>query len=313
MTEELKVNETSSEASLEDVVQAAQESSIEEVSQEPEWQPNYKFSVMNKDYEFPEYIRPAINKDNYNEVLDTYTKAYGLEHAKARAERLEAELNSIKPMNETQSRALGYLGTLVKNKDIHTLVKELNLPEEEVIKYAYEKAKMTQMSPEEREIYEQRFNEKQKLTRAEMELNYHRQQAENREIQARFSEIGNIISSGQIKDFVADYNSRLRDDNAFLAVVAKEGFLAQQKGRMLSNQEAVDAALRTVGYGGYQPSQQGYAPTESQSVYQQAASRVEANAKPIIPNIRGNSTPMGVGKRPTSLDELKKLGNTYRE
>ena len=284
-----------------EVIESAPEASpAGDVQEEPAWVPEYKFSVMDKEYEIPEYVRPVINKDNYNDIRDTYTKAYGLEHAKARAERLEQEYNRVRPFEETaqkQNQALGYLGNLVQNKDYNTLFKELNIQDNDVTNYTLERLKYRELPPEERQEYDQRLQDRQRLGLLERQNQEQSNYIQHVNTQERVNEMEHFLS-GPNKSVVEEFDSRVGRQGAFREEVIRRGQLAwYTKGQDISAEQAVNEVMQIYGR---PSSNQGNGGNVNGNSYSQSQS------KPLIPNIRsGNQSVV----RPTirSIDDLKKL------
>lgn len=268
-----------------------------------DWTPDYKFKVMDKEYEIDEFLRPAINKDNYDKIKDLYTKSYGLEHEKARAERYKSDVERLSPFEQQlseQNKQLGYMGNLLHNKEYGTLFKELKIPDEAITAHALEYLKFRELPVEKQREYEKLLEDRQRSKQLEIqnqELSY---QIQSTVIQARERELDGFLS-GQIKDVVEQFDSRMGRQGAFKDAVVERGKLAYYTQKKdLSVQEAVGEVLK---YSGINSQASGQMPTNTTENY------TSQREKPVIPNIRGsNQSP--VKKQISSIADLQKVYNS---
>ena len=276
---------------------------VEAVPAEPEWQPDYKFKVMDKEYEIDEFIRPAVTKETYDKVKDLYTKAYGLDHEKARAERYRSEterLAQIEQQFAQQNKSLGYMGTLLQNKDYATLFKELNIPDDAVAGYALERLSYRELPPEKQKEYDRTLEDRQRLRMLELQNQEYSQQLQGTAVQARAQELDSHLS-GPIKQVVEAFDARVGRQGAFRDEVIRRGQMAYYTQKKdVSVQEAADEVIRLAGLN---TQVQGPAPMSNTA---NVAS--QASQKPFIPSIKGsNMSP--VRKQYKSVDDLKKKYN----
>lgn len=301
-----------------EVVTTSETTSETTVPTEPEWTPNYKYRVKDKEYEMDEFIRPVVSKDNYEKVLELYTKAGGLEHAKSRGDRLEQEFKKIEEQYTNQSKALGYLGHLVKNKDIATIAKELNIDDDTLINFALERANYKVLPEDQRRELDKRYEEKQRLYRLETENYHYQQQQTNNVIQARLTELDAYLSTGPLANVVADFDNRKGSPGKFRETVCKYGAMVERSnGQSVSIPEAVNMFLDDLGidpnrYNTASVNQYSNQGMPASQPMQMTANQMQMpNAqKPVLPNLKssGNSP---VKKQPRSCADLEKLAQEY--
>jgi hypothetical protein len=277
---------------------------ISEPAQAPEeWAPDYKFKVMDKEYEFDEFIRPTITKDNYDKIKDLYTKAYGLDHEKSRAERYKSEFERLTPIEQQfaqQNKTLGYMGTLLQNKDYNTLFKELNIPDDAVAQYAIQRLNYRELPPEQQREQDRIFEERQRLRMLELQNQEYSQQLQSTVIQARGQELESYLQ-GPAKSAAESFDQRVGKPGAFREEVIRRGQMAyytQKKDIPVA--EAVNEVIRLAGIS---PQTQGQASNMNTANF-----HTPQDKKPYLPNIRGsNMSP--VRKQFSSVDDLKKKYN----
>jgi len=276
---------------------------------EPEWKPDYTFKVKDTQHEFDDFIRPIVNKDNYDKIKDLYSKAYGLDEVKAAREKLEEEnknLSTVRNQFEKQNKSLGYLGSLIKGKDYHTLFNELKIPDQEILSYSLDRVKYQELSPEEKREYDGNIEIRQRQRTLEDQNRYLQSQIESQAVNTRMSEVDNLLRSGQINDIVKDFDTRVGRPGAFREEVVKRGQMAYYStGKDISVNEAVNEVASL--YGRQLPGSDGGGSASSLTSQQYS----QGNApKKVIPNIRsGGASP--ARKLPTSIADLKKAADSF--
>lgn len=273
---------------------------VETAPSEPEWTPDYKFKVMDKEYEIDEFLRPAVTKDTYEKVRDLYTKAYGLDHEKARAERYKSETDRLMPIEQQfvqQNKSLGYMGTLLEKKDYATLFKELNIPDDAVATYALDRMSYRELPPEKKQEYDRNLEDRQRLRMLELQNQDYSQQIQGTAVQARASDLDNHLS-GPIKSVVDAFDTRVGRQGAFRDEVIRRGQMAYYTQKKdVSVQEAADEVIRISGLSVQAPGQVQMSNTAN------VAS--QPTQKAFIPNMKGsNMSP--VRKQYSSVADLKK-------
>ena len=282
------------------------EVSTEEPESEPveEWTPDYKVKVMDQEYEFDEFIKPVVNKDNYDQIKGLYEKAYGLDHVKQKKTALEEDnrrLAEIEANYQKQNQSLGYMGNLIKEKDYHTLFSQLKIPDQEVMKYALDRVNYNELPPEEKAAYDSNIESRQRLRALEAQNAQFQQQFQHQTVQARASELDQYLGSDQIKDIASRFDQANGNPGAFRQeVISRAKVIADTTGKDISVQEAVDNVARV--YSGFM---QGQVPAGQENPQgQQQAQPAVAQAKPVIPSVKsGGSSP--ARKIPRTIDDLK--------
>jgi hypothetical protein len=261
-----------------------------------DWAPDYKYKVLDQEYEIDEFLRPAVTKDTYKNIIDVMTKAKGFEHYKSKNERLAQENSTLKTTEEEfnrQNKLLGYMGTLMKEKEYETLFKELNIPDEALTTIALKKLQYQELPPEQRQEYDRNLLNNQRLRNLEMQNQEYQEKLVQQTVQQRHNELNSLLS-GQMKEINDAFDAQAGRPGAFKEAVVRQGQLAYYTQKKdLSATEAAEEVLRL--YGKPQASQ---VPSTTESV--------APSAKPIIPNIRGGNQSV-VKTQVKSIDDLNKI------
>lgn len=276
---------------------------------EDDWQPEFKFKVMDQEHEIPEYMRSVINKENYDEVRGLYEKAYGLEHVKTKKTALEEELKGKSEMEKKyleQNQMLGYMGGLLKNKDYHNLFSQLKIPENDVLQYALDRVKYQDLSQDEKIAYDKGIEERNKLYTLEKQNQDLQQKFQDQAVQARTAELDNALNTSQYESAVKNFDQRAGKPGAFKEEVIRRGQLHYyQTGQDLSVQNAVDEVLRLYG-NNQQSSGQGMPP----NVPNNTQASVNTPHKPVIPNVpSGGGSP--ARKLPRTIEDIKRAAEAF--
>jgi len=273
---------------------------------EEEWNPDYTFKVMDEEKSFDDWIKPVVNKENYDQIKDLYEKAYGLDHVKAKNSQLK---NDVTRLNESeqklnqQNQSLAYIGSLIQNKDWHNFFTELKIPEQEVMKYALDRVNYQDLSPEQKQEYDGNIESRQRLRTLEQQNQQFQQQLQNQQIQARSSEIDSYLNSPQYSNVVQDFDNRAGQPGSFRNELIRRGQMAYQAtGQDPTTKQLVDEVVKL--YGGQV--NDGTVNPINQSQQQ----NVVQTSKPVIPNLRsGGSSP--ARKLPRSIEDLKKAAAAF--
>ena len=304
------------EVEQEEVIQDPREEP-EEIVHDPreeqpdEWTPDYSFKVMDKDHEFDDFIKPVVNKENYEQVRDLYEKAYGIDFVKTKKTELENEINGYKEKETVynqQNQSLGYLGSLIKSKDYHSLFNELKIPDQEIMKYSLDRVNYQDLPPEQKQEYDSNIESKQRLRNLEMQNQQFQSQMQTNAVQARMAELDNHLTSGQMQSAVNEFDQRAGKPGSFREEVLKRGQMAYYStGKDISVQEAAGEVARLYGFNTETQENEGAGKAQQAPIQQQS---VATSRKPTIPNVRsGGHSP--ARKLPTSIEDLKKAAAAY--
>lgn len=261
----------------------------------PVYSPNFKFKVLDKEYEIDEFLRPAVkDAETEKKIREIYEKAYGLDSVKADRQTLKSELHEVKEKMQQTDKALETIGEFVRQKDYDSFFEALEIPKEEVLRYALELVQRDQMSPEQKAQWEASRH-------AQQQARYY--QAQNEQlvasqqqfaVQQRTFELNQVINMPEVKVVADAYNQGMGNPEAFQDYVVQIGQAYASRGQDIPAQQAVAEAIKHLR--AINPSL-GQVATQSQVV--------QPSAKPVIPNIQGRGT-SAVKSTVKSLEDLRK-------
>jgi hypothetical protein len=251
--------------------------------EEDKWEPNWKVKVMDSEVEIDESLRPAVTKDNYDKVKELYEKAYGLEHVKTKNQQLSEKV-------QQNDQVFQALNSLREQKEYGRLFQSLKIPDDEVMKYALERAKIQELPEQERQRYTEHEQAVARQQQLEAENKRLQQQMQHSETQARLNTLDQEL--GTMGDLVSQFDSRAGQPGAFKKEVIQRGLIHYyQTGQDLPVKDAVEQTMRIAGL---------------ERVQTQPQASGQFQQKPVIPRIRsGHQAP--AKKVVGSIADLKNL------
>jgi len=267
------------------------------------WEPNYKFKVKDQELEFDEWARPLVkDKDVEDKFRDVFSKAHGIDDIKSVRDTLRQELDTVKPEYERITGMLDQVSNMVQNKDYKSFFNALQIPKEDILKYAVSELKYQEMSPEERQKIDAQDQAQQRLRDLEEQnqsLSKNYQETVHRQMT---TELDTQLSRPDISEIVTNYDTRMGRPGAFKQEIYNRGALYEQTyGKTYSATELVNELVQILG-GTPQP-QASVAPQPGSG----QTPVVKPEAKQTLPNIQGAGGSSPSKKRPKSLDDLREL------
>ena len=222
-----------------------------------EFQPNYKFKVIDEEKEFDEFIKGSIkDEDSMKKVKELYEKAYGLDYVKPKYESTKQRLEQIEPQFNAISNDLKLVGQHLKNQDLGSFFKTFKLTDDQILKYALERVEFLEATPDKQQqiLDAQRFKSNNAHMSMENEqLKSYKQQHED----AMFkNEFDTALSFPTVSPIAQSFDARAGKPGAFAEAIAKYGASeSRQAGRNLAVSEVVQQFIKTFGLTAPQPSQ----------------------------------------------------------
>lgn len=302
--EEIMEEVVSEEPQVDPVEDPAPSDQVEDTPEEPEWSPNFKYKVYDEEKEIDEWLRPVVTSPEQEAALrELYEKAGGLPKIKEKYEGLKEQVNNhykkVEADFNTQTQTVNELLGFVDKKDFGTAFKQLGIANEDVLKYALDIVKYQEMSPEQRQAYDQQQLIQQQNYELEKQNQLYQQQVQEQAVQARQVQLDAELAKPEVSSFLGEYGLQ---GQAFREEVIRQGQLAWHNEKVdLPVEQAVERARNAVLGLGLKampaaPAQQQVQQVRPQAVQQQ---------KPVLPNVQSSgSSP--ARKQFTSLAELKK-------
>lgn len=273
------------------------------VAEKPVYTPNYKFKVMNKEFEIDEWLRPAVkNQDVEKKIKDLYEKAYGLEAIKPKHESMKEEFDQLKQKSIQTDQALETLGKFVQEGDFDSFFEGLNIPKNKILEYALDLVKREQMSPEQKTQWEASKAAREAARYYEVQNQKLLESQQQFAVQQRTFELDIALQQSEAKVFADAYNAGMGTPEAFKDYCIQIGQAYAARGQDIPASQAVSEAIKHL-----------RAINPSLGAQTQAATPVvQASQKPVIPNIQGRGT-SAVKTAVKSLDDLKRRARELQD
>jgi len=275
--------------------------SPEPMSEEPEYQPNYSFKVKDDEHEFDEWVRPSItSKEHEDKLRDLYTKAYGLDSVKSRAddfERKYSDVNgkygSLNQQWEQMSNGLQKINDM-KEKDFGTFRKVWQIPDHKILEAASEIMQYMQ-NPELKAQYDANQERSIQMLQQEQSLSQYTQQTQQMQRQMHDMKMMQAYSDPEVSRFEKEFDKRM-GAGAFKKEVNDYGSLQFHNGQYLEPSAVVGST--------YQRMKSLLGEVQAQ---QTEVPQVPQRASASLPNLGSGKTGSAVKKRLQSTDDLRKL------
>lgn len=286
------------EAAPEGATTGANLAGVADPNTPPVFIPNFKFKNQGKEHEIPEKYRTLIkDKESEKEVRDLFEKAYGIEITKKRAKSLQEERDDLKARFENTERGLETLSGFIQKKDYDSFFDALNIPKEEILRYALEYAQRT---PEQQAAIAAERRRQQEVQ--EYDVGYRQLLTQNQElaVQMREFQLDQVMAKPAFAPVIEAYNAGMDNPNAFKEFVISIGQEYAHRGQDIPPEQAVQEATRRLQ--AVMPQQSG-APTQVQA---NPHNVVAPHTKPTLPNVQGS------GKAPVknqirSVEDLRRI------
>lgn len=271
----------------------------------PEWKPDFKFKVMDKEHEIDPLFHSVIkDEETLKKVKRLHEQALGIPHLEQSREEFKAKYNQIMPKvqeYETVAKSLDRLSYFVQNKDFGSFFDQLRIPKEEVFKWVRQEVEMSEASPQAKADREAALALSRQKFDLENELNYYREQNMLTQRQQQLATIDNTIkeAAGELAN---EYNTRMSDPMAFMNYVVRKGAEIQQTtGQSMPPQAVIELVAKEISQlMGFNPNQ------SQQGTVQNQVVPAAAQKPPVIPVVKaGGASP--IKQAPKSIDDLKKL------
>ena len=257
---------------------------------------NYKpsgYEVRGEKHEFEDWAKELIvDSETEQKFRDLYTRGHGLEIAKKERDEVKSQYQKVQGVLEKAE-------TAYERGDMDQVMRLIGIEPKAVEDWVKKRQTLNELPDEQRKVYEQN---------QERERRYHELEAENRAFRerghrAQLDKLGSDVDQLLQTDgaaFQAEYDNKVGRPGAFKKVVFDQGSkIFETEKRVATVVEATQAAIDLLGLSGA---------TEVESSGESAPRvNVQAQKKPVIPNIGSSSGQSPVARRISSLDDLIKI------
>lgn len=313
-----------SDPAVEALLARDKEGEEKETEEPPAYKPNlvFKAGVYNKeskDLEQKDYtIDPkfaAIMKDPESEKLvrELHEKAYGLDSVKERYNETRGQLTSVSQVNRELQGGINDLRktyqSAVQTGNWHKLDKffaTLQIPQENILKYAMAKVHLGEMPPEQRNAVMGQLEAENRAEALAQQQSQAQQGTQTQAQQMRQLQIEVALNKPEVSALAKAFDDRAGKPGAFMDAVRREGSLAWHSGQDIPPHQAVERVIENYGL------KNGVAiPAAAQTP---AATATTSPGKPAlvqrttqtIPNVNGRSTSPIRTPKPKSVEDLLK-------
>lgn len=268
-------------------------------SDEAPWTPNYKLKAYEKEYEIPEEFRSYINKENEKKFKDVFERHFAFDTIKQKYKDAHSKYQEVHAKYDTITKNLDRISKYVQNGDFDSFFNTIQIPEQEIQKWIYNKLQLKDLPQEQQQLYTKNSEYQRQLL--SMQEQYEEMQSKLSEfeeyktqqaIQQRHSELDSALASPEYKSLAEGYDARVGQPGAFKQeVILRAAAVANTTGKELSVSEAVQEMARLVAWN---------------SNGQQASVSAKGNSRPTIPSVSGKAS-SPVAPQVKSIEDLKRL------
>lgn len=290
-----------------------------------EWTPNWKFKVMDKEHEIPEWVRKSAENPEHEKYLrEIHEKALGLDVVKPRLVESQKQLKKVVPELQQFQASKQELINHYKRGDFDSFFKSIGVTEEKVLQWAVGKAQLHQMPEDQRMIHEQATAADRRAYALEQELARVNGQNEATATQARKQEFQVELAKPDVVALSKAFDEAAGTPNAFINEVIEIGSAAWNRDQtVLTPAQAVQMAVAK--YGKFikptaaatadptppaASSDPGLIPPApapgARAPNGQFATKPGSQTVPTLPNAGSKSgSPVGGGKKIRSIEDIK--------
>lgn len=275
------------------------------------YQPNFKFKVMDKEHEVPEWLRAAIKDEKTNkEAIELFEKAYGLDHVKPKYKQTREEFQALKGTHEGLTKQLKTAGHYLKNGDLDSYFDYLQINPQYVMQWAIEKAQYSQLDENGRRQYDERNSARRRAIDLELRQGELESSSQS-QLQELFQEHLNMaLERPDVQTFKEQFNARVGNPNAFMEEVAMRGeAIFQRTGKNPPPHQVIQEVMRLYGHS----VQSAAAPAPAAPTNNPGQAAPQAPAKPpVIPHVSGrNASPTNQVSK--SIDDIRKAAAALKD
>lgn len=291
--------ETPPAATPSDVVQAATEAA--------KYEPNYKFTIGDKEHEFDEFLRTAIkDKQTEEQLRQLYTRAHGLDAIKDRHKQTQEYLKSERAEKEQLQGFYQELDGFINQRDFGAFLERTGIDKNLVFEWVKQELEYQEMDPNKKYAYD-RDREFRKNSYAESARLKHLEQ-QNQQIltQQRNFELDAALSKPEVAEVLKAFDEVARRNGTptFREEVINRGIAKYHVTKQdLPADAVVSEMVKMFGHM--------VAPKAQPNPQSTPAPQTVVNAKPpVIPHVGGGNT-SPVERQVRSLDDLEKIRNEH--
>ncbi len=269
---------------------------------------NIKFKAAGKEMEVPEFLRGAMTDGEKEKYLHTLlSKAHGIEMVQAKLHATREERQQVQQAYQQVMEPINYAREAYGRNDLDTVFSTLKMDPNKILQWAYEKVRMSQLPPDQRQVHEARTQAERRAWDLERQTASQGQQ----HLEAQSNQLGQMLDLVlERQDFSAiaqAYDTRKGKEGSFRDLVAMMGEQEfARSGKLISPMDAAKAAVDLLGEKTGAPAPQAAAAPAAAAIPAASA----APTKIVLPNAGGSKSAAPAKAKVKSLDDLRKLHQT---
>lgn len=214
---------TGNEAISSPQTEAAPTETSSEEGESPAYNPNFKYKVHGQEKEFEDWVRSSIkDAETEKKARDLFTRADGIEHVKQDRERMVQENEQIRRERADFDQSLSELGHYVKSDDLTTFFSKLQIPKEQVLRWALKEVQMAD-NPALRQQEEARRQADLALFNNQRMGQHTMTQYEQAAVNLRTRELDFTLNQPDTRTVAESFDSRVGRPGAFRDEVIQRG------------------------------------------------------------------------------------------
>lgn len=295
-----------SSSSQSDVDTQADETTEATQPQVPTYIPDYKLKVYDQEGVLEDKFLKDLIKDPESEkkVKEIAQKYLGFDVVKERNQKISEDLKTYQQSTQPIVQVYNQYNKLAQANDLEGIFNLLKIPEQEIFKYAVQKAEEAQLSPDQR----MQLQQQRQIRQRAMSLEEQNQNLQNEQTvqlgEFRKQELNWVMARPDIDGVAKSYDTKVGKPGAFRQLVIDKGLAHHAATRGKEDLSAEQAAMEVLKYIGVLVTPQG--PVQSQPSIAPNTQLIQQNGQPpIIPNVTGRGT-SPVRKQVRSISDLKK-------
>jgi len=279
------------------------------------YQPDYTYKVYGEQKELPEFLRPLVKDKEVESYFRTYhQKAEAFDVLKEKHEKAQSEYaNQQESFQKELAPVFESIQQMKRAADISdydSFFKAAGVKSEDVFKWAVEKARYQDLTPEQRQMHDHRIATLRENSQLRYENEQTTAQMQDVLVSQRERELSLTLEDPTVNQIMQEFDSKRGRAGAFREeIVAYANGQWYAKRQDITPRQAVEGVLGLMG----RNLDQGVMPhSTTQTNSANPAVVPPRTTKPTLPTMRsGHASPVKRAAR--SLDELRKIADQIQE
>jgi len=273
-----------------------------------EYKANYKFKAAGKEMEVPEFLRGVIKDQETEKYLHSVlSKAHGIEMVQQKLHSVREEREHVRQAYQQVMEPIQEAREAYQRDDLDTVFGTLKIDPNKVLQWAYKKVELSQMPPDQRQIYEARTQAEKRAWELEKQNIQYQQQSVQMQSEQISQMLEVVLERPDYSAVAQAYDGRKGTPGAFRNLVIQIGDQEfHRTGKVITPMDAAKAAVDLLGEKLQAPGQQPAAAMQQQVVNPMPATNAPQR-KVTLPNAGGSKSSSPAKSKVSSLDDLRKI------